>query len=49
LIEGNYFLDVAVHARDGHNYDYQSGCLSFAVRSARKDTGIYRIPHRWIV
>ena len=49
LIEGNYFLDVAVHARDGHNYDYQSGCLSFAIRSPRKDAGIYRIPHRWIV
>ena len=49
LIEGNYSLDVAVHARDGHNYDYRSGCLSFAVRSSKKDAGIYRIPHRWIV
>jgi len=49
LIEGNYLLDVAVHARDGHNYDYQSGGISFAVRSAKKDAGIYRIPHHWIV
>jgi len=49
LIEGTYLLDVAVHARDGHNYDYQSGGISFAVRSAKKDAGIYRIPHRWIV
>jgi len=49
LIEGNYLLDVAVHARDGHCYDYQSGGISFAVRSAKKDAGIYRIPHRWIV
>jgi lipopolysaccharide transport system ATP-binding protein len=49
LIEGNYSLDVAVHARDGHNYDYRSGCLSFAVRSSKKDAGIYRIPHRWII
>ncbi|OGP52335.1 MAG: hypothetical protein A2Y79_13740 [Deltaproteobacteria bacterium RBG_13_43_22] len=49
LIEGNYLLDVAVHAHDGHNYDYQSGCMSFAVRSTKKDAGIYRIPHRWIV
>lgn len=49
LIEGTYFLDVAIHARDGHNYDYQSGCYSFAIRSTRKDTGIYRIPHRWTV
>jgi ABC-type polysaccharide/polyol phosphate transport system ATPase subunit len=49
LIEGHYLLDVAVHARDGHNYDYQSGCLSFDIRSSRKDAGIYRIPHRWEV
>lgn len=47
LIEGTYWLDVAVHARDGHCYDYQSGCRSFAVRSALEDTGIYRIPHHW--
>ncbi len=47
LIEGTYFLDVAVHALDGHAYDYQSGCTSFAVRSTRKDSGIYRIPHSW--
>ncbi len=47
LIEGRYLLDAAVHARDGHNYDYQSGCLSFDIRSSRKDAGIYRIPHRW--
>ncbi len=49
LIEGTYSLDVAVHARDGHAYDYQKGCTSFAVRSAMKDTGIYRIPHRWVI
>jgi ABC-type polysaccharide/polyol phosphate transport system ATPase subunit len=49
LIEGTYFLDVAVHAQDGHCYDYQSGCISFAIQSDRKDTGIYRIPHRWII
>ena len=49
LIEGTYSLDVAVHARDGHAYDYQKGCTSFAVRSAMDDTGIYRIPHRWVI
>ncbi|MEW6187772.1 MAG: ABC transporter ATP-binding protein [Thermodesulfobacteriota bacterium] len=47
LIEGRYLLDVAVHARDGHNYDYRSGGLSFDIRSSRKDAGIYRIPHHW--
>jgi lipopolysaccharide transport system ATP-binding protein len=49
LIEGTYFLDVAIHARDGHAYDYQSRCFSFAVRSPLKDTGICRLPHRWII
>jgi ABC-type polysaccharide/polyol phosphate transport system ATPase subunit len=48
LIEGTYFLDVAVHARDGHAYDYQSRCYSFAVRSALKDSGICRLPHHWL-
>jgi ABC-type polysaccharide/polyol phosphate transport system ATPase subunit len=47
LIEGTYWLDAAVHAQDGHCYDYQSACRSFAIRSALKDTGIYRIPHQW--
>jgi ABC-type polysaccharide/polyol phosphate transport system ATPase subunit len=49
FIEGTYFLDVAAHARDGHAYDYQSRCVSLAIRSSVKDTGFYRIPHRWIL
>ena len=49
FIEGTYFLDVAAHARDGHAYDYQSRCVSLAIRSSLKDTGFYRIPHRWIL
>jgi hypothetical protein len=49
FIEGTYFLDVAAHARDGHAYDYQSRCVSLAIRSPWKDTGFYRIPHRWIL
>jgi lipopolysaccharide transport system ATP-binding protein len=49
LIEGTYFLDLAVHARDGHAYDYQSRCFSFAVRSAVKESGICRLPHRWLI
>ncbi|MBI5585438.1 MAG: ABC transporter ATP-binding protein [Deltaproteobacteria bacterium] len=48
LIEGTYFLDLAVHARDGHAYDYQSRCFSFAVRSPRQENGICRLPHRWL-
>jgi len=48
LIEGRYFLDVAVHKEDGYPYDYHTRCYSFAVRSAVKDIGIYRPMHRWI-
>ncbi len=49
LIEGEYLLDVAVHARDGHPYDYRSQSLTFAVRSKVRDTGVARLPHRWIL
>jgi ABC-type polysaccharide/polyol phosphate transport system ATPase subunit len=49
LIDGTYFLDVAVHARDGHSYDYQSRWYSFVVNSPFQDKGIYRLPHRWII
>jgi len=47
LVEGEYLLDVAVHARDGHPYDYHSRLYAFAVRSRIKDTGVARLPHGW--
>jgi hypothetical protein len=47
LIEGDYLLDVAVHARDGHPYDYHSRLYGFAVRSRVRDTGVARLGHRW--
>lgn len=47
LVEGEYLLDVAVHARDGHPYDYHSRLYPFAIRSRVKDTGVARLPHRW--
>jgi ABC-type polysaccharide/polyol phosphate transport system ATPase subunit len=47
LVEGEYLLDVAVHARDGHPYDYHSRLYAFAVRSRIKDTGVARLAHRW--
>ncbi len=49
LVEGEYLLDVAVHARDGHAYDYHSRLYAFAVRSRTRDTGVARLPHRWRV
>jgi ABC-type polysaccharide/polyol phosphate transport system ATPase subunit len=47
LIEGSYLLDVAVHKRDGHPYDYHSRLYSFSIQSKAKDIGIYRPEHTW--
>jgi lipopolysaccharide transport system ATP-binding protein len=47
LVEGEYLLDVAVHARDGHPYDYHSRLYAFAVRSRVKDAGVARLAHAW--
>jgi ABC-type polysaccharide/polyol phosphate transport system ATPase subunit len=47
LAPGEYLLDVAVHARDGHPYDYQRRILSFTVTSSSRGVGVYFPPHRW--
>jgi len=48
LINGTYYLDVAVHKRDGYPYDYHQNLYSFLVSSAaHKDVGISRLSHAW--
>lgn len=47
LINGTYYLDVAVHKTDGTPYDYHRNLYSFLVSSLHKDVGIARPPHRW--
>ncbi len=47
LVEGSYYLDFAVHSRDGFPYDYQSKLHVISVRSEIKDFGVFRPPHRW--
>ncbi len=47
LINGTYYLDVAVHKRDGYPYDYHRNLYSFLVSSTLKDVGIARLQHRW--
>ena len=49
LIAGAYFLDVAVHARNGYSYDYHHQMYSCTVQSELRDTGVCRIPHRWVI
>jgi ABC-type polysaccharide/polyol phosphate transport system ATPase subunit len=47
LIEGTYYLDLAVHKLDGYPYDYQSGLVQFRTTSPIGDVGVARPPHRW--
>ena len=47
LTEGLYYLDVAVHRRDGYPYDYHHCMYTFRVFNDRQEVGISRLPHRW--
>ena len=47
LINGTYYLDVAVHKRDGYPFDYHKNLYSFLVSSTKRDEGVSRLPHRW--
>ena len=47
LIEGTYYLDLAVHRLDGYPYDYQRGLTRFRTTSPIADTGVARMPHHW--
>jgi hypothetical protein len=47
LAPGEYFLDAAVHARDGTPYDYRRRVLSFSVTSTERGVGVYFPEHHW--
>jgi len=47
LINGTYYLDVAIHKKDGYPYDYHRNLYSFLVSSTHKDVGIVRLQHAW--
>lgn len=47
LVNGTYFLDIAVHKRDGYPFDYHHFQYTFRVTSNHRDVGIARIPHHW--
>lgn len=47
LVPGTYYVDVAVHRKDGAPYDYHRGLYSFRTQSRFGDVGIARLPHRW--
>ncbi len=47
LVDGTYYLDVAVHKRDGFPFDYHHFQYTFRVHSGSKEVGVARIPHAW--
>ncbi|HSF31892.1 MAG TPA: ABC transporter ATP-binding protein [Candidatus Tectomicrobia bacterium] len=47
FIAGTYYLDVAVHAKDGQPYDHHHRLYAFMVESERRDIGVFRLPHCW--
>jgi ABC-2 type transport system ATP-binding protein/lipopolysaccharide transport system ATP-binding protein len=47
LINGTYYLDVAVHKRDGYPFDYHHFLYTFRVTSTYRDVGISRVLHDW--
>ena len=47
LVNGTYYLDLAIHKRDGYPYDYHRSLYSFLVSSRLKDDGIFRPDHTW--
>jgi len=47
LVNGTYYLDVAVHKRDGYPYDYHRNLYSFLVSSTHQDVGVGRLLHTW--
>lgn len=49
LVQDSYTLSVAVHAEDGHPYDYHDQMYHFSVRSLIKDGGVFRPPHQWTI
>jgi lipopolysaccharide transport system ATP-binding protein len=49
FIEGTYYLDVCVQAREGQPYDEHHLLYAFTVTSELRDIGVFRIPHHWTI
>ena len=47
LVNGSYFLDVAVHKWDGYPFDYHHFLYTFKITSKYKDFGITRLKTKW--
>ncbi len=49
LIEGNYWLDLAIQTTNALALDYRARFFSFSTFSHKKEYGIWRVPHTWTV
>lgn len=49
LLAGNYFLDVAIHSKDGVFYDDIRRIQAFTVTAVKRDIGICRLETKWEV
>lgn len=49
LIEGNYWIDVALHDESGTPFDYVARVAEFKTESLIKDVGTCRPAHKWII
>ncbi len=47
LLEGSYFMDVAVHKIDGYPYDYHHRMHEFRIYQELPEVGVVRLPHIW--
>ncbi len=47
LLEGEYWLDVAIHKEDGFAYDYWKNSKTFRMYSDIADAGVVRLVHEW--
>lgn len=47
LLDGQYYIDAAIHAKEGVTYDYHSQLYPFNVTSEKKDKGIFRLDNEW--
>ena len=47
LLEGAYFIDVAVHKEDGYPFDYHKGIVEFHVKNAQNQIGVWKPQGEW--
>ena len=47
LVEGSYWIDIAIRSYDMFAYDYKSRAVQFNVYSSVQEVGIARLEHTW--